>query len=71
MEELDKLTPTELLKIGNDIKSKHEILKNRIIDYTILIEDLQKKINECVAEMDSIEEKYVKIIEIIENYDVW
>ncbi len=67
MEEFDKLTPTELLKIGNDIKSKHEILKNRIIDYTISIEDLQKKINECVAEMDSIEEKYVRIIEIIEN----
>jgi len=68
MEEFDKLTPTELLKVGNDIKSKHDSLKDVIISDTFLIDEIQTRINNSVRELDELEQKYVKIIEIIESY---
>ena len=63
MENLDKYTPIELQKIGNDIKVKHDLLKEEIIKDTYDIENLEKQINEKVNLLDELEKNYVKIIE--------
>jgi len=67
MEDLSKCTPIELLKMGNDIKVKHDALKQEIIDYTYEAEELDKKINEKVAILDELERNYVAIVEEIEK----
>lgn len=65
MEDLKKLTPILLLKIGNDIKTKHDALKKEIIADTYEIEKLEKQINEKAKELETLEKKYVEIIELI------
>jgi hypothetical protein len=65
--DLSKLTPTELLKMGNDIKVKHDALKQEIIDYTYEAEELDKKINEKVGILDELERNYVAVVEEIEK----
>lgn len=65
MEDLKKITPTLLLKIGNDIKTKHDALKKEIIADTYEIEKLEKQINEKAKELETLEKKYVEIIELI------
>ena len=45
MSELYKHTPTELLKMINDIKQKHDSLKQEIINDTHEYDELEKKIN--------------------------
>lgn len=67
MENLDKYTPTELLKLSNDIKSEHEKLKKEIIDDSFRLEDLEKKISKNLEELENIEKKYVSIIEEIDK----
>lgn len=67
MENLTKCTPTELLKIGNDIVAKHEALKMDIINDSILIEELQKKINDKLKQLDDLEKNYVLVVEEINN----
>jgi hypothetical protein len=67
MEDLSKLTPTELLKRGNDIKVKHDALKQEIIDITFEIEKLENNIEEKLLVMDELERNYVRIIETIET----
>ena len=47
MEDLTKLTPTELLKRINDTKNQHEALKKEIVDYTIQVDELEKKQDWC------------------------
>jgi len=63
MEELDKYTPTELQKIGNDIKAQHDALKLEIIDDSFEMEELEKRINEKATLLKELEKNYVKIIE--------
>lgn len=63
MENLDKYTPIELQKIGNDIKVKHDLLKEEIVKDTYDIENLEKQINKKVNLLDELEKNYVKIIE--------
>ena len=67
MEDLTKLTPTELLVKGNQIKARHDNLKQEIIAITYEIEELEKSMNEKGQEMQELEENYVKIVEIIET----
>lgn len=67
MEDLSKYTPTELLKLANDIKSEHERLKKEIIDDTYKIDELQKNINENISLLTEVEKKYVEIVEEIDN----
>ena len=55
MEDLSKLTPIELQKMGNDIKEKHDKLK----------EELDISINEKAKKLEELEEIYVKIVEMI------
>ena len=63
MENLDGYSPIELQKMGNDFKTKHELLKEEIIKDTYAIEELENKINEKVKLLEELEKNYVKIIE--------
>lgn len=63
MEDLTKYTPTELLKMGNDIKARHDALKKAIADDTIRMEELDKGIIENLKEMETLEKNYVEIVE--------
>ncbi len=63
MEDLSKCTPTQLLKLTNDIVSKHEALKQEIINLTFEADELEIKINQKVAELDELEKNYVEIAE--------
>lgn len=63
MEDLSKYTATELLKLGNDIKARHDALKQEIIDNTYEIEELEKNINDKVQKLEQLEKNYVEIVE--------
>lgn len=65
MEDLSKLTPTQLLKKGNDIKARHDVLKQEIIDDTYEIEKQEKRLNEKIEELQELEKNYVEIVEIL------
>ena len=65
MDELNKYTKTELLKLGNDIKSEHDSLKKEIINDTYEIEIIEKRINEKIVRLEKLEKNYVEIVEIL------
>ena len=65
MEDLSKYTKTELLKMANDIKAKHDALKQDIIADTIIMDELEKKVNEKIGVLTELEKNYVNIIEQI------
>lgn len=65
MEILSKYTPTELLKMINDVKLKHDILKQEIINHTIEVDTITVKINEKLEELNKLEKNYVALIEEI------
>ena len=69
MEDLTKLTPTQLLKIGNDIKAKHDALKKEILADTYEIERLEIAMNEKAEKLEELEKHYVEIVEIITKED--
>lgn len=63
MEDLSIYTPTELLKLINDTKNKHESLKIEIIDILKEIEKWEKLVNSKIDNLENIEKKYVLLIE--------
>ena len=65
MEDLSKLLPIELQKMGNDIKEKHDKLKEELIADTYAMEKLEISINEKAKKLEELEENYVKIVEMI------
>jgi len=67
MENLKEKTPTELLKIGNDVKAMHDKLKLEIINDTIIVDELSKKINDKLIQLNKLEENYVLVVEEINN----
>jgi septal ring factor EnvC (AmiA/AmiB activator) len=67
MENLSGYTPIELLKMSNDITEKHNALKQEIINHTIEVDELEKKINEKLAILDQLEKNYVAIMEELNN----
>jgi len=67
MEDLSKYTPTELLKMINDTKVKHDSLKQEIINHTIEVDELEKTINIKLENLTEIEKNYIKLIEEINN----
>jgi hypothetical protein len=67
MEDLSKYTPTELLKIGNDIKGKVEIVKKNIIDDSYIIDETQARINHNLNVMDELLKVYDEIINEINS----
>jgi septal ring factor EnvC (AmiA/AmiB activator) len=69
MEDLTKLTPTELLKMGNDIKAQHDKLKENILADTYEMEKLEISINEKAKQLEELEQNYVEIVEMITKWD--
>ena len=67
MEDLSKYTPTELLKMINDTKQKHDELKQVIIDNTYVFDELQNQINQELLELTKLEKNYVALIEEMEK----
>lgn len=67
MENLTNKTPTELLKIANDLKKKHERLKNEISHATFQIEELEIEINEKLTQLEEVEGEYVSVVEEIDK----
>lgn len=65
MEDLTKLTPTELLVKGNQIKAKHDALKEEIIAETHEVEKLETSIRKKLVTLDELEKHYVAIVELI------
>ena len=65
MEDLSKHTQIELQKMGNDIKAKHDKLKDELIADTYEMEELEKRINEKAVLMEELEKNYVEIVEKI------
>jgi len=63
MEDLNKYTKIELQKMGNDIKARHDKLKDELIADTYEMEELEKRINEKVVLMEELEKNYVEIVE--------
>ena len=63
MENLSKHTPTVLLKMINDIKITHDKLKQEIINYTVEVDELEKKINEKLILLEELEKNYIDLIE--------
>lgn len=67
MEELNKYTPTELLKMINDTELKHTKLKQEIVDLSFEIEQIEKKINEKIKTLVVYEKEYISLIEEMDN----
>ena len=63
MEDLSLYTPTELLKLINENKDKHEAKKKEIIEILGEIEKWEKLVNENLSKLGDIENKYVSLIE--------
>jgi len=63
MEDLSKYTKIELQKMGNDIKARHDKLKDELITDTYEMEELEKRINEKAVLMEELEKNYVEIVE--------
>lgn len=67
MENLSGCTPTELLKMINDCKVKHDRFKQEAIDMTYEIETLEEKINARIDVISILERQYVELIEELNN----
>lgn len=70
MKNLTDYSSTELLKLINDIKSNHDILRKELIDYSYEIDELEKMINEKINianaklnELTELEKNYILLIE--------
>lgn len=67
MENLSGYTPTQLLKMINDVKKEHDILKQEIINHTFEVDELEKKINEKIIKLTESEKNYIALIEEMEK----
>lgn len=67
MKNLSKHTPTELLKILNDTKKDHESLKDKVIQDTEKIDEIEKEINLNLKKITDLEKLYVQIIEELDK----
>ncbi|MFW6219883.1 MAG: hypothetical protein ACOC33_03505 [bacterium] len=67
MKNLSKHTPTELLKILNDTKKDHESLKDKVIQDTEKIDEIEKEINLNLEKITDLEKLYVQIIEELDK----
>lgn len=67
MEEYKSLTLTQLLKLVNDTNKEHELVKSDIIDLTFKIDELENDINMKLEYLRSLENKYITLIEEMNN----
>jgi septal ring factor EnvC (AmiA/AmiB activator) len=74
MEILTGHTPTQLLKMINDVKKEHDSLKQEIIAHTYEADEHEKRgkeleftINAKIDKLSELEKYYVALIEELEN----
>jgi hypothetical protein len=67
MENLSGYTPTQLLKMINDCKVKHETLKQEINGFVDEVKILEMKINASIDVLTKSEREYVELIEELSN----
>lgn len=67
MESYSKYTPTELLKLGNDLSNEHKQLKEVIINLTVEVDELEIEINEKLEKLNIIEKLYVDVVDELNN----
>ena len=65
MNALSGYTKTQLLKIINDVKIKHNTLKQDIINLTYEMDNIEITINEKALELENIEKFYIDLVEEI------
>lgn len=65
-----KYTKTELLVMLNDLKRKHDNIKENMLTNIELIKEIEVKINNDALLMKEIENEYVLIIEEFYKEDV-
>ena len=70
MENLKEYTPTELLKMLNDIATKHDLLKKEIISTSYQLEKIEKEIKTKLILLDELEKNYIEIIENLKEKNV-
>jgi hypothetical protein len=63
MEDLTKYSPTELLKIINDTKVKHDRLKQEIFNHLTEIDKIEIEINKKILELTEEEKYYVELVD--------
>lgn len=56
-------TKTELIYKINNIKLEHDKLKQKIVDDTILMEEINVVINKNLLELDVMEKNYVDLVD--------
>lgn len=67
MEDFSIYTLIELNKMINDIKAKHDALKQEIINHTIEIDGLTEIIEDKIEVLNKIEKNYIALIEEMTN----
>lgn len=67
MKNLSGYTPTQLLKMINDCKIKHETLKQEIFGFIDEVETLEMKINAKIDVLTKSEKEYIELIEELDN----
>ena len=67
MEDLSIYTLIELNKTINDTKTKHDELKQEIINHTHEIDNLCRIINDKIEALNKIEKNYIALIEEMTN----
>lgn len=67
MEDISKLSPTELLVLINKVKEKHDLLRQEIINHSYEVEQLEKTINNKINELTELEKYYVSLIDEMEK----
>jgi len=65
MNELDKYTPTELLKLSDDVVKQHNQIKIEIINLTKEIDNIEIKIKDKINELEALEKLYSDILKEI------
>lgn len=56
---------TDIVKKINDLKSKHETLKNEVINDLNEIKLYEIRVNEKIKILDNIEKEYIELVEKI------
>lgn len=59
----DSNTKTQILRLIDNIKVKHDTLKKEIINHTHEIETIEKTINTKIIEIDELEKNYIELVE--------
>ena len=67
MEDLNKYTPTQLLKMANDAKAKHDSLKKEIIEHTTDVDSLVIEINKKLEILSEVEKNYIELVDELNN----